>query len=113
MQATRYYHLALTTGQSVDDRGAPVAWAACEDLPGAYEEGPTSEAARRAVHDLVRRIIAEHIVRDDPLDPVITATTHVEADHAADPTRLVVAVSAMDIEEARNAPLLYIEQPEP
>jgi hypothetical protein len=41
-----YYHLALETGDALSDEGAPVAWAACPDLPGAYEEAPTAAEAR-------------------------------------------------------------------
>jgi hypothetical protein len=110
MEYSRYYRLTLETGEARDDAGASVAWAACPDLPGAYEEAPTADAARAALRDLARRIIAEHLVREDPLDPDIAAAPTPAAER---PDLLVVAVGDEDIEEARRAPLLMIEQPEP
>lgn len=114
MPDARYFHLALQTGQTTDDDGRPVAWAACEALPGAYAEAPTGEEARRTLRDLARRIIAEHLVRHDPLDPAVVAGDRAGAGGIArDPARLVVAVGEADLEDARNTPLLVIEQPEP
>ncbi|MDP9373813.1 MAG: hypothetical protein M3Q65_15440 [Chloroflexota bacterium] len=111
----RYYHLALETGETTDDAGGPVAWAACPALPGAYEEAPTLPAALDRLRDLTRRIIAEHLLRDDPLDPEIVVTERGgaagERNGADGP--LVVPVGDADVEEARAAPLLVIEQPEP
>lgn len=105
-----YYRLALEMGEAPDDAGTPVVWAACPALPGAYEEAPTAAGARAALRDLARRIIAEHLMREDPLDDeiVAAATPAAERDDL-----LVVAVGDADIEEARNAPQLIIEQPEP
>lgn len=106
-----YYRLTLETGDALDDGGAPVVWAACPDLPGAYEEAPDDAAARERLRDLARRIIAEHIVREDPLDPAISAAdTPPTGD---DLTTLLVAVSEADLAAARAAPLLVIEAPEP
>ena len=109
MASERYFQLPLETGQAIDDAGNAVTWAACPDLPGAYEEAANPTDARRALHDLARHIIAEHLLRADPLDPAIRETT--------DPTDvadlLTVAVRESDIETARNTPLLFIEQPEP
>lgn len=105
-----YYRLALETGEARDDAGAPVAWAACPALPGAYEEAPTAAGARAALRDLARQIIAEHLVREDPLDPEIAVAATPAAERA---DLLVVALGDADIEEARRAPLLMIEQPEP
>ncbi len=114
MPNTHYFRLALQTGQATDDDGRPVAWAACEDLPGAYAESRTADEALRTLADLARRIIAEHLLRHDPLDPAIVATDHPEAGHGAhDARHLTVAVRDADIAEVRDAPLLFIEQPEP
>ncbi len=114
MPDTRYFRLAFQTGQATDDDGRPVAWAACEDLPGAYAEAPAADEALRTLGELARRIIAEHLLRHDPLDPAIVATDYPEADHVTRGARhLTVAVRDADIEEVRNAPLLFIEQPEP
>lgn len=120
MSQRSFYLLALEQGQAEaetipeaeaqDSAGATVHWVACPDLPGAYEEGPTPAAARERLIVLARRIIAEHRMRDDPLAPEIAVQA------AAPPPRddlLIVAVDAADIEEARRAPLLLIEQPEP
>lgn len=109
MESVRYFQLPVEIGQAIDDAGNTVAWAACPDLPGAYDEAPTAAAARRALHDLARHIIAEHLVRADPLDPAIAET----ADPTDAPDSLTVAVRESDLETVRNAPLLYIEQPEP
>jgi hypothetical protein len=108
----RRYHLPLETGATTGDDGASVAWAASPALPGAYAEAATSGAARAALADLSRRIIAEHLLRDDPLDPDIAITDHTGADRGGVDI-LVVAVGAADVEEARSTPLLVIEQPEP
>ncbi len=106
-----YYHLALESGDTLDDDGAPVVWAACPDLPGAYEEAPTAAAARELLLALARRIIAEHVVREDPLDPAITVSATAPASDAA--TTLIVAVSDDDLKTAREAPMLVFEVPEP
>ena len=106
-----YYHLALETGDALDDEGAPVSWATCPDLPGAYEEAPTAAEARARLHELARRIIAEHLMRDDPLDPAIVATPGPPP--TASPETLAVAVTDADIETARATPMLVIEAPEP
>lgn len=113
MAAAHRFQLPMETGRSLDDDGAPVAWAACPDLPGAYEEAPTAEAARQALHDLARRILAEHLLRDDPLDPAIKEVAREVAAPTDDPALLTIAVREGDLEAARNAPLLFIEQPEP
>jgi hypothetical protein len=106
-----YYHLALEAGDALDDAGAPVAWATCPDLPGAYEEAPTATEARTLLHALARRIIAEHLMRDDPLDPAIVATPGPPT--TASPEMLAVLVTDDDIAAARAAPMLVIEAPEP
>ena len=105
-----YYCLALDEGATTNDAGLGVRWAACPDLPGAYEEAADAAAAREAVRDLARRIIAEHLMRDDPLDPAIAVS-----DTAPDAATgvLVVAVTGADVAEARATPMLVIEQPEP
>ena len=106
----RYYELAIETGEALGEDGAPVAWAACPALPGAYEEAGTAVAARGQLLTLARRIIAEHLAREDPLDPDIGVAL------APSPERdglLVVAVGEADVEEARRAPMLVVEQPEP
>lgn len=97
-------------GETIDDAGAPIAWGTCPDLPGAYEEAPTSAEALARLRTLARHIIAEHIVRDDALDPAIVSadTPAPSAD-----TTLVIALSEAEIEEVRALPLLQIEQPEP
>ena len=107
---TRYYLLPLEAGEVADDAGQPVNWAASPALPGAYEEAAGADAARERLAALARRIIAEHLVRDDPLDPEI-----VVGDRPVAPRHdlLVVAVTDADVEAARNAPLLVVEQPEP
>ena len=107
---TRYYSLHLETGEAVDDTGRPVNWAACPALPGAYEEAASADAARERLVTLARHIIAEHVARDDPLDPEIAVG---DRPPPARDTLLVVPISDADVEEARNAPLLTIEQPEP
>lgn len=107
---TRFYSLRVETGEAVDDAGRPVNWVACPALPGAYEEAASTEAARERLAALARRIIAEHVARDDPLDPEIAVGVR------PPPARhdlLVVPLSDADVEEARNAPLLVVEQPEP
>ena len=107
---TRYYSLRVEMGEAVDDAGRPVTWVACPALPGAYEEAANADAARERLVTLARQIIAEHVAREDPLDPEIAVgnrPTPARAD------LLVVPISDADIEQARNAPLLTIEQPEP
>ncbi|MFN8538701.1 MAG: hypothetical protein U0232_14640 [Thermomicrobiales bacterium] len=61
---------------------------------------------------LSRTIIAEHIVREDPLDPAIIDTT-VPPPNASDPDTLTIAITDEEIEAVRALPLLTIEQPEP
>ncbi len=107
---TRYYSLRLETGEAVDDAGQPVTWIACPDLPGAYEEGASADAARERLVALARHIIAEHVAREDPLDPEIAVG---DRPPPTSDDLLVVPISDADVEEARNAPLLTIEQPEP
>ncbi len=112
----RYYHLALETGETVGDDGTPVVWAACPALPGAYEEAPTRPEAIARLQELSRRIIAEHLLRDDPLDPEIVVTrgaADADAGQRGADGRLAVPVGDADVEEAQAAPLLVIEQPEP
>lgn len=106
----RYFLLALETGRALGDDGEPAAWATCPDLPGAYEEAPTPDEALARLRALARHIIAEHLVREDPLDPAIAVAA---TPPAADPGALVVTVSDADIEAVRALPLLMIEQPEP
>ena len=111
----RYYRLALQTGTAFDDSGRPVAWAACPTLPGAYAEAVTPPAVREELRALTRRIIAEHVMRDDPLDPEITVGDDPASnqDDGHNPGLLVVAVGDADVEEARHTATLVIEQPEP
>ncbi len=106
----RYYRLSLETGDALGEDGAPVVWATSPDLPGAYEEAPTAEEALEKLRALAAHIIAEHIVRDDPLDPAIAIA---DAPAPARADTLVVALSDADIEAVRALPLLAIEQPEP
>jgi hypothetical protein len=106
----RYFALPLEMGGMLDDDGQPVTWATCPDLPGAYEEAPTREEALERLAALARHIIAEHLVREDPLDPVIIVA---DAPLAADGDTLVLALSDEEIEQVRALPLLEIEQPEP
>ena len=106
----RYYLLTMEAGETLDDDGQPVHWAACPALPGAYEEGPSAGSARERLVALARRIVAEHLMRDDPLDPEITVADHPVA---ARDDLLVVGVSDADVEQARRAPRLLVEQPEP
>ncbi len=107
---TRYYSLRIETGEAVDDAGRPVTWVACPTLPGAYEEAAGADAARERLATLARQIIAEHVAREDPLDPEITVG---DRPPPARDGLLVDPISDADVEEARNAPLLMIEQPEP
>jgi hypothetical protein len=107
---TRYYSLRVETGATVDDAGRPVSWVACPALPGAYEEAASADAARERLAALARHINAEHGVRDDPPDPEIAVG---DRPPPARDGLLVVPISDADVEEARNAPLLMIEQPEP
>lgn len=106
----RYFSLPLETGETTDDAGLPVAWGTCPDLPGAYEEAPTPDEAVARLRTLARHIIAEHIVRADPLDPAIASSDAPMVDGA---DVLVVGLSDAEIEEVRALPLLSIEQPEP
>ena len=106
-----YYRLILETGDALDDEGAPVAWATCPDLPGAYEESSNAETALEQLRALARQIIAEHVVREDPLDPAITVSTTAPA--SDDATTLIVTVSDADLTAAREAPMLVFEVPEP
>lgn len=106
-----YYQLALDTGTAQNDEGMLVAWVACPDLPGAYEEDTDEAAARDRLRDLARRIIAEHLVREDPLDAAIL-TSAAPPEAVADST-LLVAVTDADLTAAREAPLLVFEVPEP
>lgn len=105
-----YYRLALETGATQDDGGNPVNWAACPDLPGAYAEGSAVTEAIAALRALSVRIIAEHILREDPLDPAITHTTTPPPSAAA---TLLVPITEADLAATRDAPLLDIEVPEP
>lgn len=107
---TRYFSLALEAGRALGDDGEPTAWATCPDLPGAYEEAPTPDEALDRLRALARHIIAEHILRDDPLDPAIVAQTTTAQDGA---DRLAVAITDDDLEAVRAMPLLELEQPEP
>ena len=106
-----YYQLALETGTAHNDAGERVAWAACPDLPGAYEEADDEAAARDRLRDLARRIIAEHIVREDPLDAAILVSE--DAPSPRTDTALLVTVTEADLTAAREAPLLVFEVPEP
>lgn len=106
-----YYQLARETGAAHADDGTPVCWAACPDLPGAYAEAPEATAAIAALRALTVRIIAEHLLREDPLDPAISHTATPPAATGAD--TLLVAITEADLAAARDAPLLYIEVPEP
>ncbi len=109
---TRYYSLRVETGEAVDDAGRPVSWVACPALPGAYEEAASADAARERLATLARQIIAEHLLRDDALDPEIAVSedaSHVENGRGP----LVVAVGDADLAEAHATPMLVIEQPEP
>jgi hypothetical protein len=106
-----YYRLILETGAALDDDGAPVAWATCPDLPGAYEEASAADTALEQLRTLARQIIAEHVVREDPLDPTITVSATAPASDAA--TTLIVAVSDDDLKTARESPMLVFEVPEP
>jgi hypothetical protein len=106
----RYYLLPVEQGEAISDAGEPVVWMACSALPGAYEEAPTLDAAREQLRALAVHIIAEHLLRDDPLDPAIAVTVtppHATAD------LLSVPVSEADLDTVRQTPLLMIEQPEP
>ncbi len=104
------YQLSLETGTAEDDAGAPVAWAACPDLPGAYEEAGAPPAALAQLTSLVRQIIAEHLAREDPLDPAIRllSSTGDRADNS-----LIVTITEADLAAARNAAYLMIEVPDP
>jgi hypothetical protein len=106
----RYFSLALEAGEALSDEGIPIAWATCPDLPGAYEEAPTADEALDRLRALAHHIIAEHIVRDDSLDPAIVV---VAAPPLPGPGTLTIAISDADIEAVRALPLLMIEQPEP
>jgi hypothetical protein len=107
----QYYRLILETGDALADDGTPVAWATCPDLPGAYEEASNVETACEQLCALARQIIAEHVVREDPLDPAITVSTTAPAGDTA--TTLIVTVRDDDLTAAREAPMLVFEVPEP
>ncbi len=106
-----YYHLALEVGDTLDEDGAPVTWAACPDLPGAYEEATTAVEARALLLVLARQIIAEHVVRDDALEPEIVITAHPPTTDPGD--MLIVPITDTDLDLARATPMLEIEAPEP
>jgi hypothetical protein len=105
-----YYRLALETGAAHDDNGNPITWAACPDLPGAYAEAGTAAEAMTELRALAVQIIAEHLLREDPLDPAIVGT---DTPTGAVPETLQVTITDEDLTAAREAPLLYIEVPEP
>ncbi len=107
---TRYYRLALETGATRDDDGGPVIWAACPDLPGAYAEVQAEAEAVTELRALAVRIIAEHILREDPLDPAIIGT---DTPTGEAPATLLVAITEDDLAAVRETPLLYVEVPEP
>jgi hypothetical protein len=107
---TRYYQLALETGPARDDNGDPITWAACPDLPGAYAEAPTGGVAVAELRALAVRIIAEHLLREDPLDPAIVGA---DAPPARRADTLLIPITEDDMVAAREAPLLYVEVPEP
>lgn len=106
----RYYELPLEAGQTHDDAGSPVVWVACPALPGAYEEAADLATARARLRDLARRILAEHLLRDDPLDPAIVPAERPRAEREA---LLIVGVGDADLAAAAAAPRLVVEQPEP
>lgn len=107
----QYYLLNLETGDALADDGTPIAWATCPDLPGAYEEAGDEATALEQLCALARQIIAEHVVREDPLDPAITVSATAPASDVA--TTLIVTVSDDDLTAAREAPMLVFEVPEP
>jgi hypothetical protein len=107
----QYYLLPVEQGEAISDAGEPVVWIACPILPGAYEEAPTPDAAREQLRALAVHIIAEHILRDDPLDSDIAVTSTPPRDTVAN--FLSIPVGDADLEAVRQAPLLMIEQPEP
>lgn len=107
---TYYYRLALETGATRDDNDNPVTWAACPDLPGAYAEAATATAVLTELRALAVRIIAEHLLREDPLDPTITGTATPLGETA---DTLLVTIAEDDLTAARAAPMLYVEVPEP
>ena len=107
---THYYRLALETGAARDDDAKPITWAACPDLPGAYAEAEAGAEALATLRALAVRIIAEHIVRDDPLDPAIVGTDTPTGEVAE---TLLVAITEDDLTAVREAPMLYVEVPEP
>ncbi len=107
---THYYRLALETGATRDDDGNPVTWAACPDLPGAYAEAEAEAEAVAELRALAVRIVAEHILREDPLDPDIIGA---DAPLAAAPAALLVTITEDDLTTVREAPMLYVEVPEP
>ncbi len=107
---TYYYRLVLETGATRDDNDNPVTWAACPDLPGAYAEASTATEAISKLRALAVRIIAEHLLREDPLDPAIVGTPAPLGESA---DTLLVAITEDDLTAAREAPMLYVEVPEP
>jgi predicted RNase H-like HicB family nuclease len=107
---TSYYRLVLETGTTRDDDNHPVTWAACPDLPGAYAEAATEAEAVAALRALAVQIIAEHLLREDPLDPDIIGADAPLTEMA---NALLVTITDEDMAAAREAPMLYIEVPEP
>lgn len=106
----RHYQLTFGTGVAPSETGEAIVWAACPDLPGAYAEAANSAEAISALRALTVEILAEHLVRDDALDPAI-----MELPERVVPQSgiLVVTVTSADVAAAREAPLLDIEAPEP
>lgn len=106
-----HYQLALETGTTIADSGRPVTWAACPDLPGAYEEGANLRTTLTQLRLLVRQILAEHLERADPLDPAILSLPQLPA--TAPAATLLVTVTEADRTTARLAPQLVIDVPDP
>lgn len=106
----RHFQLSLETGAAPSETGDAVVWAACPDLPGAYVESSSVDEAVAALRALTVEILAEHLLRDDALDP---AVIELAAAALPGPGILAVTVTPADIAAARDAPLLDIEAPEP
>src|SRR5689334_22170846 len=106
----RHYPLPVEQGETLSHTGAAVLWNACLLSPGAYEEAPTVAAAREQLRALAVHILAEHLLRDGPLDPAIAVT---DTPPRTTVDLLGVPRSDADLEAVRQAPLLMIEQPEP
>lgn len=105
----RHFALALETGVATGDDGALVHWAACPDLPGAYAEAPDQPRAVAELRSLCVEILAEHLVRGDPLETGVGERAGVTRRGA----ELLVTVTPADEAAARETPLLEIEAPEP